>query len=99
MTRHFTPETENVEFYEVTKKNDLMAAINSLNRLICYKEWRKYQACCVASCFNFLLDLNQKMLILLKIVKKDVFFLDFDNKTEFLVSRSLQIECLLKQRK
>jgi len=35
--RHFTPETENVEIYDVTKKYDLMAAINSLNRLICYK--------------------------------------------------------------
>jgi hypothetical protein len=42
VTRHFTPETKNVDFYDVAKKNDLMAAINSLNRLNCYKEWRKY---------------------------------------------------------
>jgi len=41
---HFTPETENVEFNEVTK-NDFMAAINSLSTLICYKSWRKYQTC------------------------------------------------------
>ena len=39
---HFTPEIENVQFNEVTK-NDFMAAINGLNRLICYKSWRKYQ--------------------------------------------------------
>jgi hypothetical protein len=44
VTHHFTPETENVEFYDVAKKNDWMAAINSLNRLICYQERRKYQA-------------------------------------------------------
>ena len=31
---HFTPEMEDVEFNEVAK-NYLMAAINSLNRLIC----------------------------------------------------------------
>jgi hypothetical protein len=34
--------SENVDFYDAAKKNDLMAAINSLNRLNCYKEWRKY---------------------------------------------------------
>jgi len=38
---HFTTETENVEFYDVAKK--LMAVINNLNILTCYKEWRKYQ--------------------------------------------------------
>jgi hypothetical protein len=27
VTHHFTPETENVDFYDVAKKNDLMAAI------------------------------------------------------------------------
>jgi len=37
VTRHFTPETENAEFYDVTKKYDLIEAITSLNRLICYK--------------------------------------------------------------
>jgi hypothetical protein len=37
MTRHFTAETENVEIDDVTKKYDLMAVINSLNSLICYK--------------------------------------------------------------
>jgi peroxiredoxin len=58
VTHHFTPETENVEFYDVTKKNDLMAAINSLNRLICYQEKRKYQACRVASSFNCLIKQN-----------------------------------------
>jgi peroxiredoxin len=55
---HFTPETENVEFYDVTKKKNLMAAINSLNRLICYHERRKYQACRVASSFNCLIKQN-----------------------------------------
>jgi hypothetical protein len=56
VTRHFISETENVEFYYVRRKNDLMAAINCLSRLICYKEWRKYQACRVASCFNYLIE-------------------------------------------
>ena len=37
VTRHFSPETENLEIYDVTKKHDLMAAINSLKRLICFK--------------------------------------------------------------
>ena len=55
MKRHFPHETENIEFYDVTKKNDSMAAINSLNRLICYKEWRKYQACPITSSFNCLI--------------------------------------------
>jgi hypothetical protein len=58
MTHHFTPETENVEFYDVTKKNYLMAAISSLNRLICFQERRKYQACRVASSFNCLIKQN-----------------------------------------
>jgi hypothetical protein len=56
--RHFTPEKENVEFYDVTKKIDLMAAINSLNRLTWYKEWTKYEACRVASSFNCLIKQN-----------------------------------------
>jgi peroxiredoxin len=55
---HFTPETENVEFYDVTKKKDLMAAINSLNRLICYQKRRKYQASRVASSFNCVIKQN-----------------------------------------
>ena len=54
-TCHFTPETENVEIYHVAKKYDLRVAINSLNRLICYKEWRKHQTCCVASSFYCLI--------------------------------------------
>jgi hypothetical protein len=37
VTPDFTPETENVDFCDVAK-NDLMAAIKSLNRLNCYKE-------------------------------------------------------------
>ena len=53
---YFTAEIENVEFYDVTKKYDLMATINSLNILICYKEWRKYETCRVACCFNYLID-------------------------------------------
>ena len=55
LTHHFTLETENVKIYDITKKNDLMAAIYSLNRLICYKEWRKYQTCHVVSSFNCLI--------------------------------------------
>ena len=53
----------------------------------------------VASCFNRVIELNQKMLILLAFVTKNVFFLNFDNKTEILINRSLQVECHLKQRK
>ena len=37
------------------KKYDLIAAIKSLNRLISYKEWRKYQTCHVASSFDCLI--------------------------------------------
>jgi hypothetical protein len=47
------------------KKNDLMAAINSLNRLICYQERRKYQACRVASSFNCLIKQNVLLRVLL----------------------------------
>ena len=56
------------------KKYYLMADINSLNRLICYKEWIKFQPCRVASSFNFLIELKQKMLILLEFVTKNDFF-------------------------
>ena len=98
MTRNFTPETKNVEIYNVTKKYDLMASINSLNRQICYKEWREYQTCCVAFSFNYIIEMKQKMLILFEFVAKNIFF-NFDNKTEFLINRSLQVECHLKQRK
>jgi hypothetical protein len=59
-----------------------MSAINSLNRLICHKEWRKYQVRRVPFSFNYLNDLNQKMLILLEFVRKTVLFFNFDNKTE-----------------
>ena len=92
MTCHFTPEIENVEVYDVTKKYDLMAVINCLIRLICYKEWIKYQTCRVASSFNYLIELKQKMLILLKFVTKNVFFYEFDNETELLMNRSLHIK-------
>ena len=78
---------------------DLMAAINSLNRLICYKKLRKYKACCVASSFNYLIVLKQKMLILLEFVTKNDVFENLDNNTEFLMNKSLQVECHLKQRK
>jgi hypothetical protein len=44
----------------VQNKYDLMAAINSLNRLIFDKEWRNYQTCRVVFSFNYLIDLNQK---------------------------------------
>jgi hypothetical protein len=54
--RHFTPEPEIFEFCDVAKKYDLMVTINSLNRLICYKELRKYQI--VASSFNDLIKYN-----------------------------------------
>jgi hypothetical protein len=72
VTSHYTPETKNVEIYNVTNKYDLMPAINSLNRLICYKEWRKYQACRVTSSFNYLIELKQKMLILLEFGTENV---------------------------
>ena len=50
------------------RKYDLMAAIISLNRLTCYKEWRNYQTCRKASSFNCFIELKQKMLILLEFV-------------------------------
>ena len=47
--------------------------------------------CRVASCFNRVIELKQKMLILLEFVTK-IFFYEFDNETELLIYRSLQIE-------
>ena len=73
--RHFTPETENVEIDDVAQKYDLMVAINSLDRLIYYKEGRKLQTCRAVSCFNYPIELNQQILILLKFLTKNVFFL------------------------
>jgi hypothetical protein len=73
MTQHFTPETEYVDFYDA-KKNDLMAAINSLNRLNCYEEWRKYQTSCMASRFNCLIKLNQNIFNSSRFVRKNYFF-------------------------
>jgi hypothetical protein len=58
----------------------------------------KYEMYRIASCFNRVIELKQKMLILLEFVTKNV-FLNFDKKTEFLINRSLQVECHLKQRK
>jgi hypothetical protein len=59
VTHHFTPETENVEFIEVT--TNCMAAINSLNRLICNKHGENIRR--VASCCNYLIKLKQQILI------------------------------------
>ena len=47
--------------------------------------------CRVASCFNRVIELKQKMLILLEFVTK-IFFYEFDNETELLIYRSLQIK-------
>ena len=52
----FTPKTENAEFYDATK-NDLIAAINSMHRLVCYKELRKHPTCRVTSCFTLTTEL------------------------------------------
>jgi hypothetical protein len=43
-------------------------------------------------------ELKLKMLILFEFVTK-MFFFNFDNKTEFLINRFLQVECHHKQRK
>jgi hypothetical protein len=53
--------------------------------------------CRIASCFNGVNELKQKMLILLEFVTN--LFFHFDNRSEFLINRSLQVECHLKQRK
>ena len=58
------------------KKYDLIAAINSLNRLISYKEWRKYQTYHVASSFDCLIKYNYKLLILSIFVTKIDFFMN-----------------------
>ena len=39
----------------------------------------------MASCFDYLIELKQKMIILLEFVTKKFFFVDFDNKTKFLI--------------
>ena len=70
----FTSETENVVLNEATKKY-FIAAIKNLNILICYKSWRKYQMCSVASCYCSLIRLNQQMLILVEFVTI-VFFIN-----------------------
>jgi hypothetical protein len=80
--------------YDVTKNNYLMAAINNLNRLICYKKWRKHQTCHVASCFNYLIELKQKMLILLEFATTNVVFF-FDNTTEFLTADPFKLDVIL----
>ena len=53
----------------------------------------------VPSCFNRVIELKLEMLNLLEFVAKNVFFYYFDNKTEFLINRSLQVECHFKQSK
>ena len=55
----------------------------------------KYEMCRVVSSYNRVVELNQKMLILSKMLT-NVFFLYFDNKTEFLINRSLHVEFHLK---
>jgi hypothetical protein len=40
--------------------------------------------CRVGSCFNREIELNEKILILTKFLTNNDFFLNFDNKTEFL---------------
>ena len=96
---------ENVEIYDVAKKYDLMAAINSLKRLICYKEWRKYQTCCVASSFNCLIKWNKKLLILSIFVTHIDFFYEFmttelfKDKNVSKTHESLHDECIFKSRK
>ena len=59
-------------------------------------EYQKYR---VASCFNRVIELKQKMLILSQFATGNVFFINFDNKTEFLNYGFLQFECRIKQRK
>ena len=46
----------------------------------------KYQICRVASWFNHVIELNQKMLIVSKFLTKNSFFLNFVNKIEFLIN-------------
>jgi hypothetical protein len=53
----------------------------------------------VASYFNRVIELKLKMLILLEFVTNIFFLFNFDNKTEFFINRSLQIDCRLKQKK
>ena len=57
----------------------------------------KYQMYRVPSCFNRVIELKLEMSILLEFVAKNVFFYYFDNKTEFLINRPLQVECHLKR--
>jgi hypothetical protein len=80
--------------YDVAKNNYLMAAIDNLNRLICFKKWRKHQTCHVAACFNYLIELKQKMLILLEFVATNVVFF-FDNKTKFLTADPFKLDVIL----
>ena len=57
----------------------------------------KYQIYRVPSCFNRVIELKLEMLILLEFVTKNVFFYYFDNKTEFLINRSLQLNVILNR--
>ena len=50
------------------QNNDLMATNDSLNRLNCHSEWRKYQMCRAVSCFNYLIELNNKNVNFIKII-------------------------------
>ena len=67
---------QKMQRFMTLQKKMFMAAINSLNRLICYKEWRKYQTCRVASSFNCLIKWNYKFFISLIFVTIIDFFMN-----------------------
>jgi hypothetical protein len=59
----------------------------------------KYQIYRVASCFNRVIELKEKLLIVLQFATRNDFFFNFDNTTEFLINGSLEFGCHFKQRK
>ena len=74
MTRHFTPETENVEFYDVAKKIfDRSNQQFEQTELLQGME-KIYQKSCMASRFSCLIKLNQHIFILSRIVTKNYYF-------------------------
>jgi hypothetical protein len=75
----FTPETENGEFNESIKKIISSQPLTTWTYWFVYKSWRKYQMCSVASCYNYLIKLNQQMLILAEFVTI-VFFINLTVK-------------------
>ena len=74
VTRHFTPETENVDFYDVAEKMIWWQPLTVWTDWIVTRNREKYLMSCMASRFNCLIKLNQHISNLSIIVTKNDYF-------------------------